>query len=109
MHPHLNHLGSDICRGLLQFAQAKPLGDDGLYWLKVSVSLQQHQAVYSRFYRQRAAAPIALSFCSKFAAAVADACIACLKLCPCTGRKPVWRRCRQAADGQACSFCRRAD
>jgi hypothetical protein len=42
MHPHLNHLGSDICRGLLQFAQAKPLGDDGLYWLKVSVSLQQH-------------------------------------------------------------------
>jgi hypothetical protein len=45
MHPHLNHLGSDICRGLLQFAQAKPLGDDGLYWLKVSVSQQQHEVV----------------------------------------------------------------
>lgn len=49
MHPHLNHLGSDICRGLLQFAQAKPLGDDGLYWLKVSVSQQQHEVVQRRF------------------------------------------------------------
>lgn len=38
MHPHLNHLGADICRGLLSFAQAKPLGDVGLYWLKVSVA-----------------------------------------------------------------------
>jgi hypothetical protein len=33
--PHLNHLGSDICRGLLKFAEKKPLGKRGLYWLKV--------------------------------------------------------------------------
>ena len=55
MHPHLNHLGSDICRGLLQFAQAKPLGNDGLYWLKVSVSRQQHQEVQIRFPQEHAA------------------------------------------------------
>ena len=36
--PHLNHLGSDICRGLLKFAQAKPLGPRGLYWLKVHLA-----------------------------------------------------------------------
>ena len=38
MHPHLNHLGGDVNRGLLQFADAKPLGTSGLKWLKVSVS-----------------------------------------------------------------------
>lgn len=33
MHPHLNHLGADSCRGLLMFADARPLGENGLRWL----------------------------------------------------------------------------
>lgn len=35
--PHLNHIGDDVCRGLLMFAEAKPLGKHGLYWLKVNL------------------------------------------------------------------------
>jgi DNA-directed RNA polymerase, mitochondrial len=31
---NLNHMGSDFCRGLLKFAEAKPLGPSGLDWLK---------------------------------------------------------------------------
>ncbi len=38
MHPHLNHLGSDMCRGLLQFADARPLGAHGLRWLYVQAA-----------------------------------------------------------------------
>lgn len=38
MHPHLNHLGSDLCRGLLQFADAKPLGAHGLGWLYIQAA-----------------------------------------------------------------------
>lgn len=41
MHPHLNHLGNDLCRGLLEFAEGKPLGPDGLDWLYVKVSLRR--------------------------------------------------------------------
>lgn len=33
--PHLSNIGSDLCRGLLKFAEAKPLGPRGFYWLKV--------------------------------------------------------------------------
>lgn len=33
--PHLNHLGSDMARSLLCFAKGKPLGQNGLDWLKV--------------------------------------------------------------------------
>lgn len=36
--PHLNHMGADINRGLLEFAEGKPLGKDGLYWLKVHLA-----------------------------------------------------------------------
>lgn len=36
--PHLNHLGSDVCRGLLTFADARPLGERGLRWLKIHLS-----------------------------------------------------------------------
>ncbi|EKX54674.1 RNA polymerase, single subunit, mitochondrial [Guillardia theta CCMP2712] len=36
--PHLNHLGSDICRGLLKFSKKKPLGKKGFYWLKVHLA-----------------------------------------------------------------------
>ena len=38
MPPNLNHLGSDICRGLLKFKDSKPLGERGLHWLKVHLS-----------------------------------------------------------------------
>ncbi|CAI9109927.1 OLC1v1009869C1 [Oldenlandia corymbosa var. corymbosa] len=38
MHPHLNHLGSDICRGLLEFAEGRPLGKSGLRWLKIHLA-----------------------------------------------------------------------
>ena len=36
--PHLNHIGSDLSRGILQFAEGKPLGERGLYWLKVHLA-----------------------------------------------------------------------
>ena len=38
MSPHFSHIGHDICRGLLQFAEARPLGARGLFWLKVHVA-----------------------------------------------------------------------
>jgi DNA-directed RNA polymerase len=31
-------VGSDLCRGMLSFAEAKPLGKKGLYWLKVHLA-----------------------------------------------------------------------
>ena len=37
MHPHLNHMGADLSRGLLQFADARPLGAGGLRWLYIQV------------------------------------------------------------------------
>jgi DNA-directed RNA polymerase, mitochondrial len=36
--PHLSNVGSDLCRGMLKFAEAKPLGKRGLYWLKVHLA-----------------------------------------------------------------------
>nr|XP_044991020.1 DNA-directed RNA polymerase, mitochondrial isoform X2 [Jaculus jaculus] len=33
--PHFNHLGSDLARALLRFAEGKPLGPRGLDWLKI--------------------------------------------------------------------------
>ncbi|KYN05175.1 DNA-directed RNA polymerase, mitochondrial [Cyphomyrmex costatus] len=33
--PHLTHLSSDLGRSILMFAQGKPLGPDGLDWLKI--------------------------------------------------------------------------
>ncbi len=36
--PHLNHQGPDICRGLLEFAETKPLGERGLYWMKIQLA-----------------------------------------------------------------------
>ncbi|GJV43229.1 DNA-directed RNA polymerase 1, mitochondrial [Tanacetum coccineum] len=38
MHPYLNHLGSDLCRGVLEFAEGKPLGESGLRWLKIHLA-----------------------------------------------------------------------
>lgn len=36
--PNLNHLGSDICRGMLMFADSKALGERGLFWLRVHLA-----------------------------------------------------------------------
>jgi len=36
--PHLNHIGDDVSRGLLMFANGKALGPDGLFWLKVNLA-----------------------------------------------------------------------
>jgi DNA-directed RNA polymerase len=36
--PHLNQMGSDLCRGLLMFAEAKPLGSGGMRWLKIHLA-----------------------------------------------------------------------
>jgi DNA-directed RNA polymerase, mitochondrial len=36
--PHLNHMGPDINRGILTFSEGKPLGEEGLYWLKVHMA-----------------------------------------------------------------------
>ena len=36
--PHLNHMGADLNRGLLEFADGKPLGKEGLFWLKVHLA-----------------------------------------------------------------------
>jgi len=33
--PHLNHIGNDLSRGLLLFANGKKLGEGGLRWLKI--------------------------------------------------------------------------
>ncbi|PRQ53261.1 putative DNA-directed RNA polymerase [Rosa chinensis] len=38
MHPYLNHLGSDLCRGILAFAEGRPLGKSGLRWLKIHLA-----------------------------------------------------------------------
>ncbi|EPQ30938.1 uncharacterized protein PFL1_01836 [Pseudozyma flocculosa PF-1] len=38
MPPHLNHIGNDLCRGLLKFADAKPLGEAGLRWLRIHLA-----------------------------------------------------------------------
>ena len=36
--PHLNHMSADMCRGLLEFGEGKPLGKSGLDWLKIHMS-----------------------------------------------------------------------
>lgn len=36
--PNLSHIGSDLCRGLLMFEDAKELGEDGVRWLKIHIA-----------------------------------------------------------------------
>ncbi|KAG0331658.1 DNA-directed RNA polymerase [Podila humilis] len=36
--PLFNHLGNDLCRGLLMFDEAKPLGSKGFTWLKIHLA-----------------------------------------------------------------------
>ncbi|KAL9667039.1 hypothetical protein QQ045_001384 [Rhodiola kirilowii] len=38
MHPYLNHHGSDLCRGILEFAVGKGLGSSGLRCLKIHMA-----------------------------------------------------------------------
>ncbi|KAJ3359002.1 DNA-directed RNA polymerase [Allomyces javanicus] len=38
MPVHLNHISSDLCRGLLTFAERRPLGARGWFWLKVHMA-----------------------------------------------------------------------
>ena len=38
MHPHLSHLGSDHCRGVLEYAEGRSLGKYGLCWLKIHLA-----------------------------------------------------------------------
>ena len=36
--PHLNHIGNDLCRGMLEYSDSKPLGEEGLRWLKIHLA-----------------------------------------------------------------------
>lgn len=36
--PYLNQMGADNSRGLLLFSEAKPLGENGLRWLKIQIA-----------------------------------------------------------------------
>lgn len=36
--PHLNHIGDDLSRGLLKFAEKRPLGEKGMRWLKIHLA-----------------------------------------------------------------------
>lgn len=38
MSPHLSHMGNDLCRGLLTFADARPLGQHGFRWLLIHLA-----------------------------------------------------------------------
>ncbi|EKX74139.1 DNA-dependent RNA polymerase domain containing protein [Theileria equi strain WA] len=38
LSPYLNHACDDACRSLLTFSEVRPLGERGLFWLKVHVS-----------------------------------------------------------------------
>ena len=51
--PHLNHLGSDIDRGLLQFADKQPIGDNGMFWMKVQEELFFSAILYLSKQRER--------------------------------------------------------
>jgi DNA-directed RNA polymerase len=36
--PHLNHMGADLNRGILEFSEPKPLGKNGLRWMKIHLA-----------------------------------------------------------------------
>uniref|UniRef100_A0A2K6EYA5 DNA-directed RNA polymerase n=1 Tax=Propithecus coquereli TaxID=379532 RepID=A0A2K6EYA5_PROCO len=50
--PHFNHLGSDLARALLEFAEGRPLGPHGLDWLKIHLvnltGLKKHASLRAR-------------------------------------------------------------
>ncbi|KAI6686294.1 hypothetical protein NL676_032207 [Syzygium grande] len=55
MHPYLNHLGSDLCRGILEFAEGRPLGKSGLRWLKIQLANLYAAGVDKQSYEGRIA------------------------------------------------------
>ncbi|KAF8039182.1 hypothetical protein BT93_B1666 [Corymbia citriodora subsp. variegata] len=55
MHPYLNHLGSDLCRGILEFAEGRPLGKSGLRWLKIQLANLYGAGVDKQSYEDRIA------------------------------------------------------
>ncbi|KAI3423445.1 DNA-directed RNA polymerase, partial [Psidium guajava] len=55
MHPYLNHLGSDLCRGILEFAEGRPLGKSGLRWLKIQLANLYAAGVDKQSYEDRIA------------------------------------------------------
>ncbi|KAF2607190.1 hypothetical protein F2Q68_00046123 [Brassica cretica] len=55
MHPYLNHLGSDLCRGILEFCEGKPLGESGLRWLKIHIANLYGGGVDKFAYKDRVA------------------------------------------------------
>ena len=36
--PNLNHVGSDLCRGMLRFSESKPLTERGWEWLRIHIA-----------------------------------------------------------------------
>lgn len=55
MHPYLNHLGSDLCRGILEFSEGRPLGKSGIRWLKIHLANVYGGGVDKLSYEGRAA------------------------------------------------------
>lgn len=53
MHPHLNHLGNDMCRGVLEFAEGKALGKEGLGWLFIQLANVWGQKIDKRSFEGR--------------------------------------------------------
>ncbi|OVA10304.1 DNA-directed RNA polymerase [Macleaya cordata] len=53
MHSHLNHLSSDLCRGVLEFAEGRPLGKSGLRWLKIHLANLYAGGVEKLSYEER--------------------------------------------------------
>ena len=47
--PHLNHMGNDLCRGMMEFAEAKPLGKRGIEWLKIQIATLAGISKYVHF------------------------------------------------------------
>jgi len=52
MSPHLTHLSSDLSRSILMFAEKKPLGPNGLDWLKIHTinltGMKKREPTYKR-------------------------------------------------------------
>jgi DNA-directed RNA polymerase len=53
MHLYLNHLGSYVCRGLLEFVEGQPLGKTWLYWLKIDFANLYGGGVDKYFFESR--------------------------------------------------------
>jgi DNA-directed RNA polymerase len=51
MPPYLTHIGNDMARGLLIFDEGKPLGPNGLRWLKIHLANVYGNDKYEGFAR----------------------------------------------------------